>query len=146
MYRTCDYKVVNDKYGNKIFILFFINIFSRKIVRFNLTTNPTKQWQENQLRQLNDGTKKLHLITDNDIVFNHVNFDMFDINRIRTKPYTPKMNAHIERYIGSFKREALNYYHNSEYTKKSLYNIAKEYVYFYNNYQTSSRDRQYYYT
>jgi transposase InsO family protein len=132
---ACDYKVIIDKHGNKIFVLFFMNIFNRKIVHYNITKSRTKNWQENQLRELTDGSSKKRLITDNDIVFNEVDFDMFNIKRIKIKPYCPKMNAFVERFIGSFNREALVYYHKDELTIKNIQKIVKDYVHFYNNYR-----------
>ena len=43
------------------------------------------------------------------------------------------MNAVIERFIGSFNREALNNF--VIFTEDQLRNITSEYVYYYNNYR-----------
>jgi transposase InsO family protein len=132
---ACDYKIVTDRDGNKIYVLFLMNIFTRKIVHYNLTYHPNKRWQERQLRELTDGSENINLITDNDGVYKGVDFEMLGINRIRIKPFCPKMNAHIERFIGSFKREALKYYIKDQLTFDKAGEIAKEYVHFYNNYR-----------
>ena len=130
-----DFKVVEDSNGQKYFIMFFIFIFSRKIVHFNITTNPDKKWITQQLRNFTDGAKRIKLITDNDVTFKQVDFNSFNIERIKIFPNTPKMNTYIERFIGTFKREALFYYPKRLYSFDLLYRLTKQYVYYYNNYR-----------
>ena len=132
---ACDFKIVEDNNGNQYFLLFFIFLFSRKIVHYNITTSPTKDWVKQQLKEISQDVKKIFLITDNDIKFKGIDYEMLSIIRINIKPRAPNMNAHIERFIRSFNNEALYRYSRDKYDENFLRYICKEYVRFYNNFR-----------
>ena len=132
---ACDFKIVEDNNGNQYFLLFFISLFSRKIIHYNITTSPTKHWVKQQLKEISPADKQIFLITDNDIKFKDIDYKMLSITRINIKPRAPNMNAHIERFIRSFKYEALLKYPKNKYNEKFLRYICKEYVRFYNNFR-----------
>ena len=131
---SMDFKVIQTA-NKKIFTLFIIHNLTREVVLFNTTLNPTLHWIKNQLRSLTDGSKKLYLITDNDILYNNIDFSTFNIKRLNTKPRTPLMNAFIERFIGSFNREALVFYDKNNLTVDKVHKITKDYVNYYNNHR-----------
>ena len=132
---ACDFKIVEDNNGNQYFLLFFISLFSRKIIHYNITTTPIKDWVKQQLKEISLGDKQVFLITDNDIKFKDIDYEMLSITRINIKPRAPNMNAHIERFIRSFKYEALLRYPKDKYNEKFLRYICKEYIRFYNNFR-----------
>jgi len=131
---SMDFKIIQSG-SKKIFTLFIIRNLTREIEIFNTTLNPNPEWLKNQLRSLTDGSKKLYLITDNDILYENVDFSAFNIKRLNTKPRSPLMNAFIERFIGSFNREALVFYDKSTLTLDKVHKISKDYVNYYNNHR-----------
>jgi transposase InsO family protein len=131
-----DFKVVTTLFGKTYYLLFFIAHHSRKIIHYNITDHPTKEWIEHQLRNFTfnfDFDKKIYLIRDNDQLYKHVDFQKFNIEDVPISRRAPDMNAIMERFIGSFKREALNFF--VIINRKQLEYIAKNYIYFYNNYR-----------
>ena len=128
-----DFKLVTSLFGIRLYVMFFISYHSRKIIHYNITIHPTKQWIQNQLRHITDGDKKIYLIHDNDILFKHVDFKMFNIQDIPIALHCPNMNPFIERFIGSFNRESLNNF--VILNENQLRNITKEYIHYYNNYR-----------
>jgi transposase InsO family protein len=128
-----DFKVVTTLFGKTYYLLFFISHFSRKIIHYNITDYPTKKWIELQLRNFSfnfDFDKKIYLIRDNDQLYKYIDFQQFNIEDVPISRQAPDMNAIMERFIGSFKREALNFF--VIINRKQLEYIAKTYVYFYN--------------
>lgn len=132
---ACDFKVVQDTNGQSYYIMFFMSVFNRKIIHYNVTMSPTQDLIKQQLREVSDGDFQFDLITDNDVLFKHIHFTDYGITRHAITPGCPKMNPHIERFIGSFKREALSYYPRSMYNENFLRKLVREYVNYYNNFR-----------
>ena len=130
-----DFKIVTTIFGITYYVMFFISHKSRKIMHYSVTAHPTNRWIRQQLRNfIFDFDKKIYLIRDNDQLFKHVDFEMFvNIEDIPISYHAPNMNAFVERFIGSFVREALGNF--IIFSEKQLNNIVKEYVTFYNNYR-----------
>ena len=129
-----DIKTTTTLFGTRLYIFFFISLHSRKIIHFNITLHPTKKWIEIQLRNfVYNFDNKIYLIRDNDQLFKYIDFNKFNIDNIPISLKAPNMNAFIERFIGSFKREALN--HFIIFNESQLRYIVKEYVIYYNNFR-----------
>ncbi len=130
---ACDFFTV-DTFGFKRFYIFFIlELKTRKIVQFGITTNPTISFVHNQLEgfmydRMDNGT---HLIHDNSGELKWLDYDSVGIKGISTVPYSPDMNAYAERFIGSIRREFLNFF--IVFSRRQLFRLIKEYVYYYNN-------------
>ena len=75
--------------------------------------------------------RKTYLIHDNSGELKWLDYESVGIKGIATVPYSPNMNAYAERFIGSIRREILNYF--IVFTRKQLHQLIKEYVYYYNN-------------
>jgi hypothetical protein len=60
---------------------------------------------------------------------------MLNIERVNIKYRTPNMNAYIERFIRSFKQEALAHYKKQDLNEKRLRYICSEYLKFYNDHR-----------
>ncbi len=72
----------------------------------------------------------VYMIYDNAPQFN-LNYFCYGINGIKTSIQAPKMNAIAERFVGSVRREALDYFiliHENQIMK-----ILKEYIVYYNS-------------
>jgi putative transposase len=128
---ACDFKVVQNQLGQQFYIFFCISHISREIVHFNITRNPNRNWLLQQFREVTDGSERKILIHDNDPLFKPIDFEHFNIQSINIRRYAPNMNAICERFIGSFKREALSHYDRC-FTEKKLREITREYIHYYN--------------
>jgi len=107
----------------------------RKIIHFNVTTNPTAQWATQQIRQaFPEESAPGFLIRDNDGIYGHAfrrQLEAMGIRDVRTAYRSPWQNAYAERAIGSIRRECLD--HMIVLNEKHLRKILGEYVDYYNN-------------
>jgi transposase InsO family protein len=90
------------------------------------TRAPTADWLAQQLRQLTPfGIGPSFVIRDNDQKFGYA-FDSvaraIGARVIRTPPMSPRANAHVERVIGSVRRECLDHVlvHNEVHLQRVL--------------------------
>jgi putative transposase len=97
-------------------VLAFISIGSRRIEYFAITTKPDTAWMlqqaRNLLMQLDDHDRQVRfLIHDRDAKFPRA-FDALlesdGIKVIRTPVKAPNANAHMERWVGTVRRECLD--------------------------------------
>jgi putative transposase len=97
-------------------VLVFLSIGSRRIEYFACTSNPNTDWMlqqaRNLLMELDDRDRRLRfLIHDRDTKFSGA-FDALlaseKIRVIRTPVRAPNANAHMERWVGSVRRECLD--------------------------------------
>jgi putative transposase len=89
-----------------------MEIGSRRILRLHATEHPTREWLAQQLRDAipsDHGWR--HLIHDNDILFRGVDqtIESLGIEPLRTPLRCPRSNAHAERFIGTLRRELLDW-------------------------------------
>ncbi len=122
-------------------ILFVLVIFShsrRKIVHFNVTTNPTAQWTAQQIVEAFpwDRAPK-YLIRDRDSIYGAVfrnRLKNMNIEEVRIAPRSPWQNAYVERVIGSIRRECLD--HVIVLNEKHLKKMLSDYLGYYNEDRT----------
>lgn len=98
------------------FILFVINVQSRRVEVLGITANPTGQWMAQQARNLcmhwqNQDQPASYLIHDRDGKFT-AQFDAIvkteGVKVVRLTPRAPNLNAYAERWVQSLKHECLN--------------------------------------
>jgi transposase InsO family protein len=93
----------------------------RRIVHFAVTAHPTAEWAAHQLREAFPWENAPHyLLRDRDRIFGHEFLDQvkaMGIEQVLSAPHSPWQRAHIERLIGSIRRECLDHLivFNSEY-------------------------------
>ncbi|UNE66732.1 integrase core domain-containing protein [Leptospira interrogans] len=136
-----DYTVAMDLcriqtvYGSTLYALAFIELGSRKIVHFNITLNPTRDWI---LRQIQE-TKSLCsncdiLLRDNDVLFSGSKImkglKELEITSLVTPPASPWCNGIMERWFGSLRRECFN--HIPIFSLIHAHFVAREYINYYN--------------
>ena len=110
---ACDFFTVDTMFLKQIYVLFFIEIASRRVHLAGLTTNPNGAWviqqARNLLMDLDKRTDRLRfLIRDRDAKFIAGLDDVFataDIEIIKTPPRAPRANAIAERWVGTVRRE-----------------------------------------
>lgn len=136
---ACDFftKTVWTSAGPRLyFILFFINIHSRKIHIAGITKNTNNEWvlksAQGASHLFSNNEKKL-LLHDRDTKFSK-DFDNFfkELNtKIHKIPFqSPNMNPYAESWIATVKRECLGYFF--VFGERHLRYLIKEYVEYYN--------------
>ena len=111
-------------------VLIFLSHEGRKIIHFNVTTNPNSEWAVQQLRNaLHDSDMPKYLIRDRDMKYGRLlggKKNSFGIDEIVTAYRSPWQNVYCERVIGSIKRECLD--HLIVINEDHLRNILSDYI------------------
>jgi transposase InsO family protein len=125
-----DFIVVDTIFKQRLFVYFIIAHQTREIIRFAITENPTKEFVKQQLIEFEQGQHKfVYMIHDNAASFN-LDFESYGIESIRMSFRAPNMNSIAERFVGSVRREALDYF--MLLSKGQLIKIMTEYIGYYN--------------
>jgi putative transposase len=112
----CDFLSVDTLFLKRFYVLFFIELESRRVHLAGITTNPDGRWVSQQagnlLMQLGDqAVRPRFLIRDRDGKFTREFDEVFraeGIRVIRAPIRSPKARAHAERWVGSVRRECLD--------------------------------------
>jgi transposase InsO family protein len=106
----------------------------RRLITVSVTTNPTADWIAGQVTEAFPWDEASgHLIRDRDRSFGHVYTRRVRAMGIRdhpTAPRSPWQNAHVERLIGSIRRDCLD--HVIVFGEAHLRRILKTYASYYN--------------
>jgi putative transposase len=114
---ACDFFTVDTISFRRIYVLFFIEISTRRVHLAGVTENPDGAWVAQQARNLawefsDRRTPRRFLVRDNDAKFNGA-FDEIlrgeGIEILRTPIEAPKANAIAERFVGTVRRECLDW-------------------------------------
>jgi putative transposase len=114
---ACDFFTVETLFLKTIYVLFFVELGTRRVTLAGCTANPTADWVTQQARQvswqLQDGQiTARYLIHDRDSTFVS-GFDAVfrseGVGIVRTPYRAPTANAIAERWIGSARRECLDH-------------------------------------
>jgi putative transposase len=114
---ACDFFTVETLWLGRLYVLFFIELGSRRVHLAGCTANPSGTWTAQQARQLawslsERQTPILFLIHDRDSKFSNVFDEVFrseGIEIIRTPFRAPKANAFAERWVGTVRRDCLDW-------------------------------------
>ena len=109
-----DFLQTYDLFFRAIFVFVVIELGSRRLFHFRVTRSPNDAWVAQQLREATPfGQGPCFLIRDNDNKFGHA-FDRVAKGtgiEVLTTPYkAPKANAICERFLGSVRRECLDFF------------------------------------
>jgi putative transposase len=135
---ACDFLTVDTVLLRRLYVLVFICIGSRRIEYVACSSNPDGVWMLQQARNLlmdldDRGQRPRLLIHDRDSKFSR-GFDAVfhddGIRVIRTPVRAPNANAHIERWVGTVRRECLD--RLLIFNRRQLERILHVYVRHYN--------------
>lgn len=96
----------------RVWILAIIEVGSRRVVRLQATEHPNREWLTNQLRDaIPSDHPYRYIIHDNDQLFGCIEktFESFGVESLRTPFRSPQANAYAERFIGTLRRELLDW-------------------------------------
>ena len=112
---ACDFLTVETAFLQRIYVLFFISLATRRVEYVACTSNPDGRWVARQARnlvmQLGDEQPFRFLIRDRDRKFGHAFDDVFrteGIKVIRTPVQAPNANAYAERWVRTVRADCLD--------------------------------------
>jgi putative transposase len=114
---ACDFFTVETLWLGRLYVLFFIEFDSRRVHLAGCTANPDGHWATQQARQLACSLPERprpirFLIHDRDSKFSRAFDDVFKgegVEIIRTPFRAPKANAFAERWVGTVRRDCLDW-------------------------------------
>jgi transposase InsO family protein len=128
--RTISFKLL---YG-----LVILGHLRRRLIRVSVTTNPTAEWIAGQVTEAFPWDEApRHLLRDRDGSFGPAYTRRIRAMGIRdhpTAPCSPWQNGHVERMIGSIRRECLD--HLVVFGEADLRRVLKSYASYYNSVRT----------
>jgi len=112
-----DFLSVDTVLLTRLYVLLYMELATRRVIWFAVTDRPDAVWVSQQARNLcwelsEVGADARFLIHDHDAKYgggSDLVFEAEGIEAIRTPIAAPKANAHIERQIGSTRRECLDW-------------------------------------
>jgi len=135
---ACDFFTVETLRRQALFVLFFIELRTRQVFLAGCTEHPSAAWVTQQARhlawQLEDESRRpTLLIRDGDAKF-PASFDAVfraeNVRVVRTPVRAPRANAIAERWVGSVRRECLDWL--LILGRRHLEEVLREYVAHYN--------------
>ncbi|MEZ4743857.1 MAG: integrase core domain-containing protein [Bdellovibrionota bacterium] len=134
-YFACDFMTVDTLFLKRLYLFSIMDVATRQIMLFAVTTNPTKNWLENVIRTgLCCGDNLPHvMVSDRDGVYGNwlAPFleEYFEMELIRTPTRCPNCNAFIERWHRSLREEVLD--HCLIFGEKDLRQVVSQFVDYY---------------
>ena len=113
---ACDFFTVETLWLGRLYVLFFIELRTRRVHLAGCSANPDDLWTTQQARQLawslpERQTPIRFLIHDRDSKFSRAFDEVFKSERIeiiRTPLRAPNANAFAERWVGTIRRDCLD--------------------------------------
>jgi putative transposase len=137
----CDFLTVDTLFLKRFYVLFFIELASRRVHLAGITTNPDGRWVTQQARNLlmelgDKGIRPRFLVRDRDSKFTRDFDEVFrseGIRVIKAPLQAPKARAHAERWVGTVRRECLD--RVLIVGRRHLEHVVREYAQHYNTHR-----------
>ena len=133
-----DFFTVHTAGFKTLYVFLILSLDRRKVIHFNVTTNPTADWTSLQLIQAFPfDSSPRYLIRDRDSIYDQQVVDtleMLDINQIIISRRSPWQNGFCERIIGTIRRDCLD--HMIVLNDRHLRRVLKEYLAYYHRSRT----------
>jgi putative transposase len=138
---ACDFFTVETLWLGRLYVLFFLELGTRRVHLAGCTANPDGGWAVQQARQFGwslceRATAIRFLIHDRDRKFSRAFDDVFKsegIEIIRTPFRAPQANAYAERWVGTVRRDCLDWL--LIVSRRQLERVLRAYVQHYNTHR-----------
>jgi putative transposase len=138
---ACDFFTVETLFLGRLYVLFFIELGTRRVHLAGCSANPDGRWTAQQARQLAWSLPERprpirFLIHDRDSKFSQAFDDVFKsegVEIIRTPFRAPNANAFAERWVGTIRRDCLDWLLIA--SRKQLERVLRVYVDHYNRHR-----------
>jgi putative transposase len=135
---ACDFFAVETVRLQLLYVLFFMEVSTRRVVLSGCTAHPTAAWVTQQARNVcgelaTAGARPTILIRDRDGKFPSTFDTVFaaqQVRIVRTPFRSPRANAYAERWVGTVRRECLDWL--LILSEQHLRDVLREYVDHYN--------------
>jgi len=131
---SMDFFTVPTATFNVLFVLVILSHDRRRIVHFNVTSNPTAEWTAQQVVEAFPwDTAPKYLMRDRDGIYGNAFRDRvkgMGIKEVISAPRSPWQNPFVERVIGSIRRECTD--HLVVLGENHLKAILAEYIEYFN--------------
>jgi putative transposase len=136
-----DFLSVDTVLFRRLYVLFFIELDTRRVHVAGVTAHPTGPWVTQQARNLflragDVLSGRKFLIRDRDTKFTGPFNEIFGtegVEVIKTPVQAPKANAHAERFVGTLRRECLDW--TLIFGRRHLESVLSEYIEHYNRHR-----------
>jgi putative transposase len=110
---ACDFFVVVTATLRLVYVFVIMEIGTRRILHFNVTTHPNAEWTMQQFRECLTGQERYRfVIHDRDAIYSK-DVDLLlkttGLQILKTPAQSPQANAFCERLIGTIRRECLDF-------------------------------------
>jgi transposase InsO family protein len=110
---ACDFFLVVTATFQRLYVFVVFDIATRRVAHWNVTEHPTAGWTIQQFRNgLPTDAAYRFLVHDRDAIFAAAVDDALrsmSLQVLRTPVRAPQANAHCERFIGTARRECLDW-------------------------------------
>jgi transposase InsO family protein len=127
-----DFFTIDTILNKRFYVYFILYHKTREIVQFAITRNPTREFVIQQLIEFEQKLDHvIYMIHDHATNSTSIISFVYGIKSVTTSIKAPYMNALAERFVGSARREAVDYY--LLISEKQIIRILKEYIHYYNS-------------
>ena len=130
---ACDFFTTTAFSMVTYYVFFIIELKTRKIIQYGITSNPNIQFLRNQFSVFEYEHHNSTLIHDNSGELKWFPYNEYNFKDARIVPYSPNMNSYAERFVRSIRKECLD--HFVIFTHGQLQNLVSDYIDYYNNYR-----------
>jgi putative transposase len=110
---ACDFFVSVTVRFRVVSVFLIMEVGTRRLIHFNITSHPTAAWTLQQFREAIDNERDYRfLIHDRDSIYSEeldLTVQTMGVRILKTPFRSPQANSHCERLIGSLRRDCLDF-------------------------------------